>query len=401
MKSTQSALFVALALFVASSANATEYTLQNDDFVSGDMVGFQAGFAAGETGASKFVLPGGVTAAKLVKAQLLFGGATSTVDATVIVWDDPNTCPTGMSCNPGAQLDTQDVQMTGSNSAMQEVTLTPVVVTGPFRVGILFTITGVPCIARDTRGMNYPDRNFIEANPPYDGWWKSNLLGLTGDWIIRVVIDDNLGIPPDAGTMPPDAAAPGQDAAGVIPPDAAAPGQDAAAPGQDAAATGIDAAAPIPDDASTAGLDAAAPGQDAAATGLDAAEPGLDAAATGIDAAAPAPDDASTTAGLDAAAPGADGSSVSYDAGSSGNRCSGNPDCPVGQYCGANYHCTFDCRTDKDCAAQESCNGLGKCIADASAPGCGCATAGQATALLVALFGLGIAWRSRRGRREA
>ena len=64
------ALLVALA---TSAATAQETVLQNDSFVSGQSVGFQAGFVTGEIAASRF-LPSGSPSYIVKRIQLLFGG---------------------------------------------------------------------------------------------------------------------------------------------------------------------------------------------------------------------------------------------------------------------------------------------------------------------------------------
>jgi len=182
----------ALVLVITSTA-AADVELQNDGFVSGQQAGFQAGFVAGEAGASRFHAP--EAARQLLKVHLLYGGATTAEMVTLKVWDDSAGTDT-----PGTELHSADFQITGSNTAMQELDVTAdnVIVTQQFRVGVVFMTAGVPSIARDTDGTISAADNYIMAQGL--GWTKSQALGLTGDWIIRAVIS-GAGGPggPDAG----------------------------------------------------------------------------------------------------------------------------------------------------------------------------------------------------------
>jgi MYXO-CTERM domain-containing protein len=101
---------------------------------------------------------------------------------------------------------------------MQEISLVAdsVFVPGTFRVALEFHHNGAPSIGRDDDGSIMPGRNFIFTSGL---WVQSQVLGLTGDWIIRAFVMDMGGGGPDAGI-------PGQpDAAPGNPPDAG-PGAD-------------------------------------------------------------------------------------------------------------------------------------------------------------------------------
>jgi hypothetical protein len=171
-----------LALSLASSASAADITLQNDSFVDGASAGFQGGFAAGEIGAVR-LHPPDATPRLLKKVRFLFGGAAGTRDITLRIYDDA-----ALTTNPGAQLFSGGYQVTASDTAMQEIDLSGqgIMISGPFRVGIEFTVGGAPSIARDDDGTITANRNFI-----YAGFWaQSNFFGLTGDWIVRAVVGD-------------------------------------------------------------------------------------------------------------------------------------------------------------------------------------------------------------------
>jgi uncharacterized protein (TIGR03382 family) len=180
-----------VVLALASSASA-DIELQNDGFMSGQTAGIQAGFVTGEIGASRFVAaePGH----QLLKVHLIFGGATTTKTITLHVWDD-----TAGNDAPGSELFAGDFQLTGSDTAMQELDTTAgnVTLTQQFRVGIEFQHDGTPSIGRDVDGTIAQDKNFIMASGGL-GWKTSSTFGLTGDWIIRAVIS-GAGSGPDGG----------------------------------------------------------------------------------------------------------------------------------------------------------------------------------------------------------
>ena len=179
---TRFLLLLALALALAGQAPAVDITLKNDGFSDGANAGFQGGFAAGEIGAVR-LHPPDATPRLLKKVHFLFGGAAGTRDIVLRIYDDA-----ALTTNPGTQLFSSTYQVTASSTAMQEIDLTAegIVVSGPIRVGIEFTLGGAPAIARDDDGTITGNRNFIWSG----AWFQSNLFGLTGDWIIRAVVGD-------------------------------------------------------------------------------------------------------------------------------------------------------------------------------------------------------------------
>jgi hypothetical protein len=156
--------------------------LANDGWVSGQNVAFQGGFAVGETAAVRLE-PVGPCPCRLDKLQFLFGGAGGTLDVTFRIWDD-----SALTDAPGAELYSTTIAVTGSNEFMQEVDISAVglMISGPVRVGLEFSHAGLPSVARDDDGIQ-PDRNFIDETTL--GWVESSTQGLTGDWIIRGVLD--------------------------------------------------------------------------------------------------------------------------------------------------------------------------------------------------------------------
>lgn len=197
MRTARTTAFISiLCVSLYSTADAANLELQNDGFVTGMAAGFQAGFVAGEIGAVRLDPPAGGPY-QLTAVTLLFGGATTTQNVTLTVWNDVG------ADNPGAMLYEGDWTLTGANDAFSVIDLSAesIFVSGPFRVGITFQHNGLPSIARDADGTINAAYNFILAQG--FGWVQSNLLGLTGDWVIRATINDGVNPMPDAGV--PDA----------------------------------------------------------------------------------------------------------------------------------------------------------------------------------------------------
>ena len=182
-------LVAAIVLSIVSVAHA-EVELKNDGFVSGGMANFQTGFVVNEAGASRFVAAS--AGRQLLKLQLLWGGATTTERVTIKVFDD-----TAGTDVPGAELFAGEIELTGSDSAMQEIDLSVnnIIVPAQFRVAIVFQHAGAPAIASDGDATVAADKNFLLAAGV--GWKKSSDLGITGDWVIRAFVTDVAG--PDPG----------------------------------------------------------------------------------------------------------------------------------------------------------------------------------------------------------
>jgi hypothetical protein len=185
---TLGATVVAIVVLGASSARA-DVELKNDGFTSGGMASFQTGFVAGEAGAVRFLAPG--PDRQLTKLQLLFGGATTMQTLTLRVYGD-----TDGTDDPGPIQFEGDFDLTGSDSAMQEVDLTPAAIYPPaqFRVAIVFQHAGAPSIATDADTTIAADKNFILVNGTT--WRRASTLGLTGDFVIRAFVSDGNTNPP-------------------------------------------------------------------------------------------------------------------------------------------------------------------------------------------------------------
>ncbi len=256
------AIFAGLGLLWQVSSASADAELKNDGFNTGDIAGFESGFAAGEMGASRFVAPD--AGRTLLKVQLIFGGgSTATQMVTLHAYDD-----SGGTDSPGSQLYQGDFGLTGSDTAIQEIATTDMTVTLPqqFRVAIEFHHAGAPSIARDSDGTIAADKNYLFSNSL--GWTKSTTFGLAGDWIIRAFVSGDGGVPV-------------------------------------------------------------------------------------------------------------------------GGNCTGNPDCPAGQFCDtAIGSCTFECRVDPDCGGG-ACNSLGQCVGGDGSGG-GCCRTDQGGGETAAIFGAGL-----------
>jgi len=196
-------LVIALITALAAPARAAEIELKNDGWSDGQPVNVQAGFKPGDIGAARFTPPTGGPF-PVTKIQFLFAGGTSTETVTVRVWAD-----TG-STSPGSQLYTNDYAVTGADDALQEIDLTGegILVSGPFRVGFLFTHSAPPSLTTDLDGISAPDNFIFDVNTGL--WFAASSTGVTGDFVLRAFVDDGAAPPvPDAGVPGPDANGPG------------------------------------------------------------------------------------------------------------------------------------------------------------------------------------------------
>jgi hypothetical protein len=176
MRRLHTSLILLAALLLTLPATAE--VLRNDGWEDGHALSFQGGFVAGETGAVRLVptVPG---TWPLQNVQLMFGGAVSLEDVVLTIWDD-----SAGTDIPGAVIYSETYSLLGADDFMNEIDLSGegLSVSGPIRVGIEFTHGGYPSIARDDDGSINAARNFILTGGT---WYRSNLFGLTGDWIIR------------------------------------------------------------------------------------------------------------------------------------------------------------------------------------------------------------------------
>jgi len=181
-------LLACAAALPAAPVGAIEKTLANDSFAGiGDLVCVQ-GFAVEEIGAARFTADPGDYPFTIQRIQILLCPDGPAADLVLKVWQDD-----GSSLAPGTLMWEELVTFTPSTTFLNEVDLSLdnlVIDSGSVRVGIEYFFGGSPPgIARDIDGIT-PQANFIYAIPP-GSWFFSDQLGVTGDWILRVVIDAN------------------------------------------------------------------------------------------------------------------------------------------------------------------------------------------------------------------
>jgi hypothetical protein len=182
-------LLLSAAIVSSPGTSASiEKTLQNDSFSgTGDLVCIP-GFAVGEIGAARFSPQPEDYPFIIKKVQLILCPDGPPVDLVLNIWHDD-----GTSVNPGTSLFAEFVTFTPSTTLLNEVDLTIddiVVHSGEVRVGIeFFNFGSPPGLARDLDGINL-ETNFVFAVPPAQ-WIFAENLGVTGDWIIRLVIEAN------------------------------------------------------------------------------------------------------------------------------------------------------------------------------------------------------------------
>jgi MYXO-CTERM domain-containing protein len=192
MKAHNLFISVLTVIVLSGTSGAAEMTLQNDGWTDGGAVYCQAGFAAGEEGAA--TLGPVAQTFTIKKIRFLFCGDTLTRTVTLRIYLDSG------NPNPGTEIYNGDYQVTGADDALQEMDLTGenVVVPGggSIRVSLQFQHDGLPNISRDDDGIT-AGRNWINAQGM--GWVASSTLGLTGDWVIRAIVDVQQVDEPDAG----------------------------------------------------------------------------------------------------------------------------------------------------------------------------------------------------------
>ena len=169
---------------VISDQNLQTAVLGHDNWDSLLLPAFQQGFVANEIAAVR--LEPDITCPCLVTgARLMFGGAVGPVATTLRIWEDVGTAV------PGVEVYSAGLMLEGNDLALRVIDLSaaPVLVNGPFRIGLEFSQAGVPSVARDHDGIT-PGKNFVFDN--VDGWLDSTDLGIPGDWIIRASVIPDL-----------------------------------------------------------------------------------------------------------------------------------------------------------------------------------------------------------------
>lgn len=166
------------------SAHAGTKTLQNDGFTGIGSVACQIGAAEGEILAARFSGESGDYPFTIEGVLALVCPASSSGFFVVKVWEDD-----GVSLQPGALLYSELYQLTGADTGLNSIDLSLqniVIDSGSVRIGLELFQDPVPSVATDTDSTITSGTNFVYVPPT---WLASEILGLTGDWIIRLQIE--------------------------------------------------------------------------------------------------------------------------------------------------------------------------------------------------------------------
>jgi uncharacterized repeat protein (TIGR01451 family) len=192
----RSAIWLPVGIALAATAAANEVVVKNDSLVDGSNGVIVAGFATGEAAASWLTSPcdGSVVAAQIFWASG-GGGADPAIEDTLIVYR------AGDFPDPGAneaQIDgpvltdgflNEFRYLDEGNTIPLDV---PIVQGETFVVSLSFlepTPSVGPSVVRDTDGIT-PSGNALYGDIGFGiQWYDAALIGITGDWVIRAVVD--------------------------------------------------------------------------------------------------------------------------------------------------------------------------------------------------------------------
>lgn len=208
VRSRSTAAFAAAAFafsgLTASSAIAQETTLLNDSLVGGATVAICPCFAANEEVAVWLTSPcdGNIVAIQIFwKSQ--FGGAQVTLEESINVYN------AGRYPIPGA-LKQEFLAPQMIDGGLNEYRFADENQTIPISIPVTkdetFVVSLVmfnsnendifaASVASDTDGVT-PNRNAVFTNN-FGGWRSNTFLGVSGDWIIRAVVDCDFSCPAD------------------------------------------------------------------------------------------------------------------------------------------------------------------------------------------------------------
>lgn len=196
-----------LASVCSTSAIADEVTVKNDSLVNGDTVAICPCFTAGEEAAVWLTSPcdGDIVAIQIFWKSIL-GGAALSIEDSVIVYQG------GSFPNPGSIKDSFDGPVL-TDGGMNEYRYSddnqvipisiPVTAGEEFVVSLRFGNQNnlnqlLPSIVADTDSCQ-SGKNAVKVNGTT--WTDSCSLGVSGDWVIRAVIDCS-GEPTGAACLP-------------------------------------------------------------------------------------------------------------------------------------------------------------------------------------------------------
>lgn len=186
-------------------AAGVEVTVKNDSVVGGSSGIIVAGFVQGEKAGSWLTSP----CTGDIRAVQVFWHSPSGTSA-IVIGNAIEISRSGTFPNPGTLADTiggpvltdgvlNEYRFKDENSTIPLIV--PVQQGETFVVAFVFDsapVSGDPSVVRDTDGIQ-PQRNALCANVggPSCTWFNASTLGITGDWVIRAVIDCPV-VPTDA-----------------------------------------------------------------------------------------------------------------------------------------------------------------------------------------------------------
>jgi hypothetical protein len=177
-------------LFVATVA-AQEFELRNDSLADGSTGAIQVGFVAGEVGGAVFDTAPGNYPLKILKVQIFWtsftGGGVDVEEASINFYQggaESPPSPTLVLKLDGPVLHDgylNEFDVSNYNIVFDE---------GPFAVGLQFLQApdpyNGPSLVTDTDGCQI-GKNLIYAIP--GGWTNGCVLGISGDFVIRVICE--------------------------------------------------------------------------------------------------------------------------------------------------------------------------------------------------------------------
>ena len=187
-----------LAATLATGAPAAEITVKNDSLTNNSSGTIQAGFVAGEKAAAWLTSPcgGNIVAAQIFWRSQSGGAAQSIQDSIDIYRSGTFPTPGDLAQEIGGPSLTDGVinefrYLDENNTIPLSV---PVTQGETFVVALTFAEAPDPSlgpsVVDDDDGI-VPNRNAIYASlgGGQFGWFSNSTLGVTGDWVIRAVID--------------------------------------------------------------------------------------------------------------------------------------------------------------------------------------------------------------------
>jgi hypothetical protein len=192
---------------IAGHALADEVVVQNDSLTNGDTAAICPCFAGGEEAAVWLTSPcdGNIVGIQIFWRSLL-GGSQPSLEDAIIIYEG------GSFPNPGAVKDEfvgPALQDGGLNEFRYEDENQTIPISVPVSAGEEFVVSlkffnsnntnaSLPSIVSDAQGCQ-PGKNAVKVNGVF--WANACTLGVSGDWVIRAIIDCG-GEPIGAACLP-------------------------------------------------------------------------------------------------------------------------------------------------------------------------------------------------------